>query len=112
MPRPQLNTEIGNVGGPGGQIVTMGRRLYDLLLSIGRNPVTTVTAAVVGASPWVYTNDTNYDQDVIVAGGTVSAVDFGRAGVYYSSSGMNRLSPGDTLRVTYTVAPSVTIIPR
>lgn len=110
--RPQLNSEIGNVGGPGGTPVTMGRRLYDLLLGYGRNPVNAVTSPAVAASPWVYTNDSAYDQDVIVSGGTVSSVEFGRGGVFYGTTGLTRLSPGDALRVTYTVAPALRIIPR
>ncbi len=66
-------------------------------------------------SPYSYTNSTDYDEDVIVRGGTVSAVEHGRGGSYESVgvvAGMFRLSPGDVLRVTYTVAPTMRLVPR
>ncbi len=109
---PRLNAEIGEVSGTR-QKVTMGLWLYQYLLGVGRNPVGTVVAATVGASPYTYVNTSGFTQDAIVAGGTVSNVSFSRGGLFYTvPAGTVTLSPGDSLRVTYTVAPNVTIIPR
>ena len=74
------------------------------------------SAITPGASPYVYQNDTDYDQDIIVSGGTVSAITFSRDGAaYYATgiiTGMFRLSPLDYLKTTYTVAPTMTKVPR
>ena len=110
MARPQLNSDLGTVG-PDGRVY-MSRRLYDLLLERGRNPDTAPTAMVLGASPYTYTNPSGYDQDILISGGTVSAIQIGRGGVFYTASSPVRLSPGDSVRISYTVLPSATIIPR
>lgn len=69
-----------------------------------------------GASPYTYQNTLGYPADVIVSGGTVSAIAFSRDNAtFYTigpTSGMFALSPYDYLRVTYTVAPTMTFIPR
>ncbi len=71
---------------------------------------------VVGASPFVYQNTTIYPADVIVSGGTVSEIAFSRDNVTYyvigTTAGMFQLSPNDYLRVTYTAAPTMTLVPR
>jgi len=110
MARPQLNSDIGTVG-PDSRVY-MSRRLYDLLLERGRNPVTAPTAMTLGASPHTYTNASGYDQDILITGGTVSAIELGRGGVFYAATSPVRLSPGDSVRISYTVAPTTTIIPR
>lgn len=70
----------------------------------------------VGASPFVHQNAGSYMYDAIVIGGTVSAVDFSRDGVTYISSGVIAgpilLSPGDFVKVTYSVAPTMKKVPR
>ena len=70
----------------------------------------------VGASPFTYQNTNTYPADVIVSGGTVSAIAFSRDNAtFYTTgltSGMFALSPYDFLRVTYTVAPTMTLVPR
>lgn len=70
----------------------------------------------VGASPYTYQNTNSYPVDVIVRGGTVSTVEFSRDNATYYNvgtiAGMFALSPYDYLRVTYTVAPTMTAIPR
>lgn len=111
MARPQLNSEIGQVSADGHTVV-MSRRLYDLLLELVPNPNPAVTSPTVGPSPWLYTNTSGYTQDVLLIGGTVTLVQFGRAGSFYSTTAPVRLSPGDQVRVTYTAAPSAAIIPR
>lgn len=77
----------------------------------------TATAITVTASPFTRTNPSAFaDEDIIVEGGTVSLIEFSRNGsTWYnvgSVAGMYRLSPSDRLRVTYTVAPTMTSIPR
>jgi hypothetical protein len=69
-----------------------------------------------GASPYTYQNSREYPADVVVNGGTVSAIAFSRDNATFytigTTSGMFALSPYDYLRVTYTVAPTMTLIPR
>jgi len=78
--------------------------------------LTTPTAQTVGASPYVYTNNSVNDQSVIVQGGTVSKIEFSRNGGSFidtgATSGMFALSPLDSLRITYTVVPNVTVVVR
>jgi len=70
----------------------------------------------VGASPYTYQNTNTYPADVIVSGGTVSAIAFSRDNAtFYTvglTSGIFALSQYDFLRVTYTVAPTMTLVPR
>lgn len=77
---------------------------------------TAPSGQAAGASPYTYTNANAYSEDVMVAGGTVTALDFSRNGTTWYASGLVigtvRLSPGDKLKVTYTVAPTITRIPR
>ena len=76
-------------------------------------PPSTIT---VTGSPFSYQNTTTFRADVIVQGGTVSKVEFSRDGsTWYDvgvTAGMFGLSPSDRLRVTYTGAPTMTLIPR
>jgi hypothetical protein len=71
---------------------------------------------VVGASPFTIQNTTGNPVDIIVSGGTVSAIAFSRDNVTFygvgSTSGVFWLSPYDYLRVTYSVAPTITLVPR
>lgn len=77
---------------------------------------TAPSAQVAGASPYTYTNANAYSEDVMVAGGTVTGLDFSRDGSTWYASGLVigtvRLSPGDKIKITYTVAPTITRIPR
>lgn len=70
----------------------------------------------VGISPYVLTNATANDESVIVQGGTVSKVEYSRNGGGYidvgTVAGMYQLSPLDSLRVTYTVVPNITVVVR
>jgi hypothetical protein len=74
------------------------------------------TNPTVTASPYVYTNNTGNDQSEIVQGGTVSKIEYSRNGGAYidvgTVAGMFQLSPMDSLRVTYTVAPTITVVVR
>lgn len=70
----------------------------------------------VSASPYVYTNNTGNDQTEIVQGGTVTLIEYSRNGGSFinvgTTAGMFALSPLDSLRVTYTVAPTITVVVR
>jgi hypothetical protein len=74
------------------------------------------SSITVGASPFTYTNNEVYDIDVIVQSGTVSLIEFSRDGTTWYTTGlivgMFNLSKSDRLRVTYTVLPTMTMIPR
>lgn len=72
-----------------------------------------VSSISPGASPYTYTVEA--DADVIVQGGTVSAIAHLRQGTSTTTgqtAGMFRLSLGDALVVTYSVTPTMTLIPR
>lgn len=77
------------------------------------NPAVPVVATT---SPFLYTNADTYTVDIMVSGGGVSKLEFSRDGTTYydtgSYYGMFTLSPSDMLRVTYTQAPILTLIPR
>lgn len=69
-------------------------------------------AIVVGASPYTYTAPSN--GCVVVSGGTVSLVQLGRAGAFLATgvtTGVFPVSAGDQIKVTYTVAPTMTFLP-
>lgn len=66
----------------------------------------------VGASPYSYTATSN--GMAIVAGGTVSSIEYGRNGVYTDIGVIAGVVPTqafDVVRVTYTVAPTMTFVP-
>jgi hypothetical protein len=66
-----------------------------------------------GASPYVYTAAVK--GFMLITGGTVSLVEFSRDGTtfysYGSTSGQFTINAADRLRVTYTVAPTMTFVP-
>ncbi len=70
----------------------------------------------VTASPFTYQNTTAYDGDVIISGGTISSIEFTRDNTNFYTTGLLtgvlQLSPNDRVRVTYTVAPTMTLVPR
>lgn len=69
----------------------------------------------VGASPFAYTNTTNRAQLVYVVGGNVTGVTYTRPGSAAIATGLTDslflVLPGDTLTVTYAVAPTMTAVP-
>ena len=69
-----------------------------------------VSAVTVGASPFDYLAPR--DGFVSIVGGTVSAVAYVREGVSTSLGGVAvvPVKKGDTVRITYTVAPTVRLI--
>ena len=96
------------------------RFLYNLFVSNGSGGAPTYTnpstPVVASTSPFLYTNTETYTVDLMISGGGVSQLEFSRDGVIFydtgSYYGMFTLSPSDMLRVTYTQAPILTLIPR
>jgi len=96
------------------------RFLYNMFVLNGSGGAPTYTnpstPVVASASPFLYTNTETYTVDLMISGGGVSQLEFSRDGITYydtgSYYGMFTLSPSDMLRVTYTQAPILTLIPR
>ena len=116
--RPRVGQTIGTVVNEGGGLIArMTLWLQQYLISVGRNPDNSLANQVVGASPYTYTNTGDFDLTVVVSGGTVSDVSFSRDGINFvpvatTSFASVTLNPGDMVRVTYTVLPSLVLIPR
>lgn len=73
-----------------------------------------LAAIVVGGSPFTYTNEDGFDENIVVSGGTVSAIHFIRGGVSTLlgvTSGVFHLSPMDGLQVTYSGLPTMIKVP-
>jgi hypothetical protein len=77
-------------------------------------PTGNISALIPGVSPYSY--QATQGGSVVISGGTVSIVELSRDGVAYyatgQTSGMFPVSMGDVLRVTYTVVPTMTFVPR
>lgn len=82
--------------------------------TLGRPPST--STPTVTATPYTYTNTTGDIQEVIVSGGTVSAIAYIRSGqsgyvVGYDSTGTSfTLRPNDGMQVAYSSAPTVRVL--
>jgi len=90
-----------------GQKVDRGWLSWFLFASGGGKVVTIVPPAA--PTTYTYQNNTILRQQLIYAGGTVSAASFGRDGVNYfplPTSGNVILNPGDQLKITYSVIPT------
>jgi hypothetical protein len=76
----------------------------------GRPPTAEISVSLT-ASPMTYTAPRK--GNVIVTGGSVSAIHFTRSGTYSTgqTSGVFNLSQGDMLTVTYTGTPTITFVP-
>ncbi len=90
----------------------------DADVNLGKLTNSTVAPSdiTVTASPFTYQNTTAFNGDVIISGGTVSDIEFTRDNTTFYTvgfiEGVLRLSPSDRVRVTYTVAPTMTYVPR
>ena len=90
----------------------------DANVDLGKLTNSTVAPSniTVTASPFTYQNTTAFNGDVIISGGTVSNIEFTRDNTTFYTTGLLmgvlRLSPSDRVRVTYTVAPTMTYVPR
>lgn len=107
---------LNNTGSPATPIAGSAAQARALL---GVNPTadTVLPSAITpGASPYTYQNTAANEADVLVTGGTVSLIEFTRDNATFYGvgfiAGAVRLSPADRVRVTYTVAPTMTLIPR
>jgi len=82
------------------------------------SPISSALAApaaiAVGDSPFTYENSGTTEEDVVIAGGTVSSVAFlrGVGSVTLPIAGMFTLSPGDSIEVTYSGVPTITVVAR
>jgi len=90
------------------------RFISNLFISAGGQGV--AQAITVGASPFLYTAPASLSGNAIVSGGTVSDISISRDGATFfttgSSSGMFPLSASDQLKVTWSVKPTMTFLPR
>lgn len=85
----------------------------DMVLQPVERPTSAVEVVTPGASPYTYT--ARCDGFLIVQGGTVSQLDYRRLAATVQIGVVAGLFPvqlGDGIKVTYTVAPTVTFIPR
>jgi hypothetical protein len=64
----------------------------------------------VGTSPWTYTNNSRATQLLSVSGGTVSSVTVNGSATG-QTSGLFLLKPTDTVTVTYSSAPTASVVP-
>ena len=117
---------VKNEGGTGGTVVstTVPAGTYKELIlpnadvNLGKLTNSTVAPSniTVTASPFTYQNTTAFNGDVIISGGIVSNIEFTRDNTTFYTvrfiEGVLRLSPSDRVRVTYTVAPTMTYVPR
>lgn len=75
-----------------------------------------LSAVVPTGSPFTLQNTQAYAVDAVISGGGVSNLEFSRDGTNWYSTGSFygafALSSNDRLRITYSVAPTVTLIPR
>jgi hypothetical protein len=86
-------------------------RFFGALLGLAAPSGADAAAITVTASPFSYTATNS--GTVLVAGGTVSAIELGRNGVFTSTgvtAGVVPVSEGDAVRVTYTVVPTMTFV--
>ena len=107
---------VAPVGGGGGAQRTITVPDADVDLGKLTNSTVAPSDITVTASPFTYQNTTVFNGDVIISGGTVSNIEFTRNNtIFYTVGfieGVLRLSPSDRVRVTYTVAPTMTLVPR
>lgn len=83
------------------------------MVSPGWQAPVSASNVTVGASPFTFQN--TVPGNMTVTGGTVSVIEISRDGTNYFSSGLLGgqffLCPGDFVRVTYVVAPTLTWFP-
>jgi lysophospholipase L1-like esterase len=87
-------------------------RMYAPSLRVVSSPQP--TQPTIAASPATYTNTTGAPLMLYVAGGTVSAITLARQGTALTTgftSGAFQLAQGDSVTITYTVAPTLTVQP-
>lgn len=93
---------------------TSFRNIFDLDANAYVYPTKLRQPIQVTASPFTYTNTTGEYQNVLTTGGTVTAIQFSRGGsqtVTGMTAGFVMLAPGDSLIVSYAVAPTMSRVP-
>lgn len=90
------------------------RNVFDLDANAYVHPTKLRQPINVTASPFTYTNTTGEYQNVLTTGGTVTKIQFSRGGsqtVTGMTAGFVMLAPGDSLVVSYSVAPTMSRVP-
>ena len=90
-----------------------GDSAFEMVLQPVERPTSAAETVTPGASPYTFT--ANRDGLLIVQGGTVSRIDYIRLASTVQIGVVAGLFPvqlGDGIKVTYTVVPTVTYIPR
>lgn len=102
---PSSNQAIADKGG---FVTTAWQRFFNTLVS----PAAPLQSVTVLASPFAYT--AGQAGSLAVSGGTVSAISLTRSGTTIPTGmtgGTLSLANGDTVTITYAVAPTVNFIP-
>lgn len=90
------------------------RNVFDLDANAYVYPTKLRQPITVTASPFTYTNTTGEYQNVLTTGGAVTSIQFSRGGsqtVTGMTAGFVMLAPGDSLIVSYSVAPTMSRVP-
>ena len=92
--------------------------MWKFLARMYRSRLQADRSITVGASAFSYQNTSGADESIVVIGGTVSLVQVSRNGTDFytvavaaSTAGTVRLSNLDTIKVTYSVAPTMRCFP-
>ena len=89
-----------------GLMTTEWAKWFERKFNRPKNPAEPIT---LGASPYTY--EAKEDCTLLISGGTVSLIEYGRGDSYYAVT--DRIIPlyeGDKVRITYTVAPLVVLL--
>lgn len=106
-------TEVDQLADMVQQLAQIETFAPDVIQPLTDKSMTLPEAVTVGASPYSYT--ARRDGYLAVTGGTVTKQEYGRRGVFTDVGLLTSMLPilqGDTMRVTYTAAPTITFIPR
>lgn len=98
------------------QVVSYAAPTFAQLSPPAKGKPVNPTVPTIGRSPYVLQNTNAYPLDVLIAKGSVSLIEFSRNGTtWYDTglvSGIVRLAAGDRVRITYTSAPKITLVPQ
>jgi hypothetical protein len=79
-----------------------------------KTSITSTSSPTVGTSPYSYKNSSASNQQVLIVGGTISSISFtpsgGSAITINITTSQIILRVGDSISITYTVAPTLTVI--
>jgi hypothetical protein len=92
--------------------ITSDPQVIRFFESLMRRPLDDATAITLGASPYTYVAAA--DLSLVVTGGVVSQLAYNRNGTNTNigiTAGIVPILAGDGLTITYTVTPTVTMIP-